>query len=287
MPEDVATPKGIRTALQELGLRPRRSLGQSFLADRGVRDRIVSEAGVVPGETVLEVGPGLGVLTEALAAAGARVVAVEKDEALADFVRRRLADRGVAVVVGDALAIDLAGLLPDGRARVVSNLPYAVATPLWVRLLPIVRGVGVFMVQAELADRLTARAGDRRRGAITVYTESWGRCEKAFTVPPSAFYPQPEVTSAVVRFLPGDGPPPPPALSRLVRLLFRFRRKTIARGLREALGLSPEEVAAVAAQLSFPLTLRPEALSLAMFGELLKAVGGERIALHEPDTWEA
>ncbi|MGH9033447.1 MAG: 16S rRNA (adenine(1518)-N(6)/adenine(1519)-N(6))-dimethyltransferase RsmA, partial [Acidimicrobiia bacterium] len=266
------TPSTVRALLADHGLRPRRALGQHFLADPNTARRIVRLAGIGAGDHVLEIGPGLGSLTLALAEAGADVVALEIDERLASVLAATLADAdagtgAVSVEVGDALEIDLAGLLDDDHAEwhSVSNLPYNVATPVVVRLLEEVPRVAYLfvMVQREVGERLAAPPGSPSCGAVSVKIAYFADAEVAGTVPPAVFVPRPKVESVLVRMTRRAEPPvevPSPArLFALVRAGFAERRKMLRRSLRPALG---DGVADVLTAAGVDPSTRAEALSL-------------------------
>ena len=231
-----------RTLLRAHGLHPRRSRGQNFLVDARVRDRIVAAAGLSPGSLVVEIGPGTGVLTDAMLRVGASVLAVELDRDLARALSERLGgDARFAVRSADALEFDFAQALCDdprrGRARVVANIPYYITTPLILRL---VRQRELFealflTVQREVADRLTATPGGKIYGSLTLACEYWATVRTVFKIPRSAFHPVPEVDSALVRFDLRDAPrvsvADPEHLFRVIRAAFGVRRKTLRNAL--------------------------------------------------------
>lgn len=246
------TPTTVRTLLADHGLRPRRALGQHFLADPNTARRIVRLAGIGEGDRVLEIGPGLGSLTLALAEAGADVVALELDRHLAPVLEATLAKVGadasrrrVEVVVGDALSVDVDALLgdrADGPWHSVSNLPYNVAAPVVARLLETAPRVErqLVMVQREVGERLAAGPGSPAYGALSVKVAYHARAELAGTVPPTVFVPPPKVESVLVRIvrrpvLPVDVPSSD-RLFALVRAGFGQRRKMLRRSLRPVLG---------------------------------------------------
>lgn len=261
------------------GLRPLRSLGQHFLVDKGIARRIVAAADVGPGDTVLEVGPGRGILTEALLDAGARVVAVELDRGLFAWLTGHLGARaGLEVRAGDALKVDPATL--GGAFKVVSNLPYQVTTPLLFHLLEghPAPDVLVVMVQREVADRLLAAPGSKDYGVLTLGVGARARAELCFTLPPGAFRPPPKVRSAVVRIAPLTDPPvAPEAVERfmaVVRAALGRRRKTLKNAL-ATLDLPPDRVAAALAAAGIDPGARGETLDLAAFVRLQAALEGE------------
>jgi len=239
----------VRTLLADHGLRPRRGLGQHFLADPNTARRIVRLAGIGDGDRVLEIGPGLGSLTLALADAGAHVVALELDRHLAPVLETTLADATangrVEVVVGDALEVDLAALLGDARDGAwhsVSNLPYNVAAPVVVRLLEHAPRIErqLVMVQREVGERLAAVPGSPAYGALSVKVAYHAHAEIAGAVPPTVFLPPPKVESVLVRIVRRAAPPvdvpSPDRLFALVRAGFGQRRKMLRRALRPELG---------------------------------------------------
>ena len=197
--------------LEASGVRPSKALGQNFVVDPNLTERVARVAEVRAGDHVLEVGPGLGALTLALHATGASVTAVEIDARLAEVLASTLPS-DVRVVCADALEIDVADLYQGteivGGVIVVANLPYNVATPLVMRLLesaPLVHRL-VVMVQREVADRFAASPGSKIYGAVSARIAYFAETSLAMVVPPEVFYPKPNVTSAVIEITRRDSP---------------------------------------------------------------------------------
>jgi 16S rRNA (adenine1518-N6/adenine1519-N6)-dimethyltransferase len=232
----------LREVIRRYDLRAKKSLGQNFLLDLNLTARIARAAGPLEGVSVVEIGPGPGGLTRALLAVGARqVIAVERDRRaiaalteIAEHYPGRL-----RVVEGDALRIDLRPYLDRIPIRIVANLPYNIATALLVAWLgvepwPPWYDALVLMFQREVAERIVAAAGDKSYGRLGVFAQ-W-RCETKilFDVPPSAFVPQPKVTSSLVRLVPRTNPLPcdGPMLERVTAAAFGQRRKMLRQSLK-------------------------------------------------------
>jgi 16S rRNA (adenine1518-N6/adenine1519-N6)-dimethyltransferase len=269
------TPASVHALLAEHGLRPSRRLGQHFLADPNTARRIVRLAGVDPGDSVLEIGPGLGSLTLALRERGCDVLALEVDRKLASVLEEVVAgDDGVHIVTGDALTVDLDAVLGTGAWRCVSNLPYNVATPVVIRLLeeaPSVRSALV-MVQREVADRLVAAPGTPAYGAPSVRVAYDADAKIVGMVPRAVFVPVPKVDSALVELVRRDAPPVDvPSRERffeLVRAGFAHRRKMLRRTLRPALG---ERTTDLLTDAGIDPRARAESLGLAEWAALARA----------------
>jgi 16S rRNA (adenine1518-N6/adenine1519-N6)-dimethyltransferase len=278
------SPTDVRNLLAAHDLRPSRALGQNFLADPNTARRIVRLAGVAPGDRVLEIGPGVGSLTVALAEAvapGGEVLALELDRHLLPLLAEVVSDLpNVRPVQGDALTVDYERLLGDGPGApagswvMVSNLPYNIATPLMAKLLEEVPQLGVLsvMVQKEVAERLAAPPGTPACGAISVKVAYHATAAVVGVVPPTVFMPRPKVDSAVVRFerrpVPPVDVPSPEALFALARAGFGQRRKTLRQALRPVLGPSAAEVLTAA---GIPPMTRAEALTLDQWAALTRA----------------
>jgi len=236
-----------------------RRLGQHFLSDPKILDRIVDALDPIPGETVLEIGPGKGSLTEALLARGLTVVAIEKDRDLA----AALARNNLTVVEGDALRIQWPRV-----PKIVGNIPYYITSPLIDKALtpPLPERV-VFLVQAEVADRLAAEPGSKIYGALSVGVQAVCRVEKLFTVAPGSFKPPPKVRSAVVRLTPRAVPLVTPeeiaSLRTFVTGCFSKRRKQLKNAVP---GMSETDLRA----LGFDPAIRPERLAPEDFVKLLR-----------------
>jgi 16S rRNA (adenine1518-N6/adenine1519-N6)-dimethyltransferase len=254
--------------------RAKRRLGQHFLSDSRILERIADALGASEQDTVLEIGPGPGGLTAALAERAGRLVAIEKDAELVPALRARFPR--VTVIEGDALELDWHALAGAG-ALVAGNIPYNITSPLLDKALVPPRPPRiVFLVQKEVADRVTAEPGGGTYGALTVGVQAVARAERLFVVPAGAFHPRPKVDSAVLRLTPLDPPLVPdtevPLFRRLVVGIFSFRRKQLGRGIRELTGWPPERVTDALARANIHSAARPETLSPAAFVRLLGAL---------------
>jgi 16S rRNA (adenine1518-N6/adenine1519-N6)-dimethyltransferase len=210
---------------------PRR-LGQHFLNRPSILERIAAAACPDPGGTVIEIGPGKGALTAHLAARAERVVAIEIDPVLVQYLQAKFRDEPkVEIVESDVLKADLSRWMP---ASVAGNLPYYITSPILERVLSL-RGEwtrAVFLVQKEVAERLNAQPGTRDFGFLSVQTQFYASVEKLMTVPPGAFQPPPKVDSAVVRLTPrGELPADPLTFLRFASQCFRHKRKTLRNNL--------------------------------------------------------
>jgi 16S rRNA (adenine1518-N6/adenine1519-N6)-dimethyltransferase len=250
------SPRDAAEVLARHGLAPRRALGQNFVVDPNTVRRIARLAGVGPGDHVVEIGAGLGALTRALAATGARVTAVEVDQGLVEVLEADVVPLGVRIIEGDARSLAWDEVLA-GAARwvLVANLPYNVATPLVGDLLDGVPAIVrmLVMVQREVAERLVAGPGTKAYGAISVKVTYWATASIVGRVPPTVFLPRPKVESALVGIERRAAPAVDPSVDRsrlfeLVRAGFGQRRKMLRRSLAglvpapafEAAGIRPE-----------------------------------------------
>lgn len=260
--------------LEKHGLAPRRAFGQNFVVDANTVHKIARLADVGAGDFVLEIGAGLGSLTLALAETGANVVAVEIDNGLVEVLRantKHLAN--VEVIHADAMQLDWQPLLAKSKHwHVVSNLPYNVATIIVADLLDGIAEVKhmLVMVQSEVADRLVARAGTEAYGAVSVKIDYWASSKIVGQVPPSVFFPQPRVDSALVeirrRGEPGVSDVVAKELFALVRAGFAKRRKMLRRALDEI--ATPEDFK----NADVNPESRAEQLDLAAWGRLRRAI---------------
>ena len=214
----------------------KRSLGQNFLVDHNYISKIVAAAELQPDDTVVEIGPGRGAITEGLVDSGARVIGVELDRYLAPQLAERFAGRpNFAVIEADATNVDFAELLAGGKSKLVANLPYYISTAILQHLAAHRENFVslVLMFQKEVVERICARPGDSERGFLTVLTETAFRVESLFDVPSRAFRPVPKVTSTVARLTPKpriiDNEE---AFRRLVSAAFLQKRKTLLNNLK-------------------------------------------------------
>jgi len=258
------------------GLDARRSLGQNFVVDPATVERIAALARVGPGDHVVEVGPGLGSLTLALAATGARVVALEKDRQLLPVLASVLESRGadlVEVIEADALDVDWSELLgprSEGKWTLVANLPYNVAVPILMSILERAPQVdrGVVMVQKEVAERLVAGPGGRTVGIPSIRVAWWAQAEILATVGPEVFVPRPRVTSALVgmtRHAPPRDDVDAAEVLDLAATAYRQRRKMLRSTIGSVVSADEFERAGIDPQ------LRPEQLSVGDWADLQAA----------------
>jgi 16S rRNA (adenine1518-N6/adenine1519-N6)-dimethyltransferase len=264
------TPSALRALAARHGVVPRKSLGQNFLIEPALARRIVELADIGPGDRVLEIGAGLGSLTMALAASGARVVAVERDRRLLPALDEAVGGcERVSVVSADAVRADWLALLEGEPWTVVANLPYNVAVPVVMRLLveePRVRRL-VVMVQREVGERLAAAPGHQQFGAVSLRVAYHAEARVVRRVPASVFWPRPNVESVLVSLTRRDRPPvdvDPAALWWVVSAAFQQRRKTIRSAL-VRLGLDRGAATEVLSACAIEPNRRPEELGLAEF----------------------
>lgn len=249
---------------------PKRSLGQNFLCDAAVVRCIAETIGAAHGDIVVEIGPGRGALTRELVARGARVLAVEKDRALAWRLHADVPD--VGMVYADALRVAWEGVSRLPGVRIAGNLPYNIASPLMWELVARIRGWErmVFLVQKEVGQRLVASPRTPQYGLLGIWVQSWCRPELVRLVPPQVFRPRPKVDSAIVRFWPRDGQPQAAAsLARLLHVTFQKRRKQLGTILRPWWG---QELDVWCAAHEVDRTARPEELSPQQFGSLAEVM---------------
>lgn len=249
-------------------------LGQNFLADPNLLDAIVRDAELRPDDVVLEVGAGEGVLTKRLGAAAAHVHAVEIDRRLEPALAALASRENVELHWGDAMKVDLAAFEPAPTAM-VANLPYSVATPLILRTIEELPGLGrwTVMVQREIADRLRAGPGSRIYGSPSVVAQLACEVELVRTVDPAVFRPRPRVESAILR-LRRRGPAADAATRELVRAAFAHRRKALPRSLEHGSRGSLEPARAALVELGLPADARAEALSPQQFAALSAKLRG-------------
>lgn len=269
------SPARVRELLSQHGLRPTKSLGQNFLIDGNIL-RAIAEAGLAGGPAagtpVLEVGPGLGVLTREIASRGAHVTALEKDEKLRPVLAETLAGLDVRVVWGDALDFDYASL-PQGT-RVIANLPYYITGVLLSRFMraPAVVSATV-LVQKEVGQRLASRPGEDNYGFLTALASLYGTVKHVRDVPKGAFFPAPDVTSSVIRLdFDRSLPPPPPALLKFVEAALAHRRKTLRNNLR-MIGLAAPEIDAALEAGGLRADVRAEDVALDALRDLAGRLG--------------
>lgn len=253
-------------------LRADKRLGQHYLVDQGILDSILAAAQIKQDQPVVEIGAGPGVLTAALARAGGQVLAIEFDQRLVPLLRERFNNwRNVSILASDALRLNFAEL-PE---LMVSNLPYQITNPIFLRLVHPESAVkrAVLMIQAEVAERLTAPVGSAKRGQLTVMLEATATLQLLFRVPPQAFRPAPAVMSAVVELRRRELNPEQlrrlPALFWLIRQAFASRRKILLNSLMAGLALPRSVVDVILEAAEVDGQKRAEDLTVADFDRLL------------------
>lgn len=283
MSELLATPHGTMEVLNEFGIRAKKKYGQNFLINRGVVDSIVEAADITGDDCVLEIGPGIGTMTQLLSEAAGHVVAVEIDTGLERVLEKTLEDcNNVTILFQDILKTDLKAIAEEyngGRPlKCVANLPYYITTPI---LLQLFQEADYFesitiMVQKEVADRMLATEEDKEYGALSLAVRYYSEPELTCIVSPGSFIPRPGVDSAVLKLSIRRKPPveaDESFLFAVIRAAFNQRRKTLANavshGLAEKEGqVSREEVQGALKEMGLSETIRGEKLSLEQFAEL-------------------
>ncbi|HEY2712084.1 MAG TPA: 16S rRNA (adenine(1518)-N(6)/adenine(1519)-N(6))-dimethyltransferase RsmA [Chthoniobacterales bacterium] len=278
----------ISDVLREIRVAPVRTLGQNFLHDQNLARWIVRQADISSNDFVLEIGPGLGAITEPALHSGAQVLAVEKDRRLANFLRQQFADRSFEVIHGDALDFEVRRLFPRGPIKLLGNLPYYISTELIFRFLeaPTPITMALLMLQMETARRLSARPRSKDYGILSLVVQSQYCVEYLRTIAASVFLPEPEVESALVRLtprLPNEFPFYDRGLFlTLIRRGFSQRRKQLGKLLRERV----EDWPSAAQEIGASSRARAEELSLEQWIALTRLVQPPAVQLAGNDAGE-
>ena len=281
MREKLGNPKNTIEVIQKYQFAFQKKFGQNFLIDPHVLDKIIGAAGVTKEDMVLEIGPGIGTMTQYLAEVAREVVAVEIDNNLIPILKETLAEYdNVTVINEDILKVDIKKLAEEhngGRPiKVVANLPYYITTPIIMGLFEShvpVDSITV-MVQKEVADRMQTGPGSKDYGALSLAVQYYAKPEIVANVPPNCFMPRPKVGSAVIRLTRHQNPPvqakDEKLMFRIIRASFNQRRKTLANGLKNSqeLQFTKEQVEQAITECGLPLNIRGEALTLEQFAAL-------------------
>ena len=283
---NLGNPKNTIEIIQKYEFMFQKKFGQNFLIDTHVLEKIISAAGITKNDCVLEIGPGIGTMTQYLAENAGHVVAVEIDRNLIPILKETLADYdNVTVINEDILRVDIKALAEEYNGgkpiKVVANLPYYITTPIIMGLFE--SGVPIdnitAMVQKEVADRMKEGPGSKDYGALSLAVQYYAEPEIVANVPPNCFIPRPNVGSAVIRLTRHKEMPvevkDPALMFKIIRASFNQRRKTLQNGLGNApeLPYTKEQIAAAIAEMGLTPTIRGEALSLAQFAQLSDILG--------------
>lgn len=274
---DISKPSGLTAVLQRHGIGLSKSLGQHFLIDKNHLSKIVAAAMIQPGETILEIGPGAGVMTRLLAEKADTVYTIELDKRMISVLDETLSDvNNVIVVHGDALTVDWKIAFSEtAQTRLVANIPYQITSPLLIRILEANPQFlhATVLVQKEVAERVVAKAGSKVYGALSCVAQFVCDCHISSVVPRGVFYPPPKVDSAVLNLHP-HGRYKDITLTeftRISRAAFNQRRKTLRNSLTSGLGWSDESLYAVFEETSVTPDLRPEQVTIDQFCEIARA----------------
>lgn len=278
---NLGVPQNTIEILQKYHFNFQKKYGQNFLIDETVLGRIIAAAQITKDDVVLEIGPGIGTMTQYLAEAAGRVITVEIDKTLIPILEETLADYdNVEVINADILKLDIKTLLDEKyggkRVKVVANLPYYITTPIIMGLFEgdIPLDSITIMVQKEVAERMQVGPGTKDYGALSLAVQYYAKPEIMANVPPNCFIPRPTVGSAVIRLTRHTTPPVSVKSEKhmfaLIRASFNQRRKTLANGLSNApeLRLTREKVTQAVEKMGLPATVRGETFTLAQFAEL-------------------
>ena len=283
---NLGIPQNTIAVLQKYNFNFQKKFGQNFLIDTNVLDKIISSAEITKEDCVLEIGPGIGTMTQYLAERAGEVVAVEIDKALIPILEDTLsAYENVTVINDDILKVDINKLVQEKNAgrpiKVVANLPYYITTPIIMGLfesqVPL-KSITI-MVQKEVADRMQVGPGTKDYGALSLAVQYYAKPEVVANVPPNCFIPRPNVGSAVIRLTRYEQPPVQvkneSRMFALIRASFNQRRKTLVNGLGNAsgLGVSKEQVAQALEVMKLPATVRGETFTLEQFARLSDLLG--------------
>lgn len=284
----LGNPKNTIEVLQKYQFNFQKKFGQNFLIDTGILEEIIEAAQITKDDFVLEIGPGIGTMTQYLCEAARAVVAVEIDTNLIPILKDTLAEyNNVDVLNEDILKVNISKLAEEKNngkpIKVVANLPYYITTPIIMGLFESHVPIDsiTIMVQKEVADRMQEGPGSKEYGALSLAVQYYAKPEIVVNVPPSCFMPQPKVGSAVIRLTRHENPPVDvdneKLMFQVIRASFNQRRKTLANGLNNfgSFSLGKEEIQKSIEELGVPVNIRGEALSLEQFAKLSNIINAK------------
>ncbi|MBN2453382.1 MAG: ribosomal RNA small subunit methyltransferase A [Candidatus Omnitrophica bacterium] len=268
----------LKNLFLKYSFRPLKRLGENYLIDANIKDKIISRAGISGKDTVLEIGPGFGALTMDLSASGAEVYAVEKDKKAFAILKELAGDRfpNLKLINGDILKFDIGGTIGNKRIKVIGNLPYYITSPIIEYIIGNKRSVrsALIMVQKEVASRILAGAGTKEYSSLSCFVRYHTNARYIHTIKRSSYYPEPEVDSSLIELAILDKPSvdvkDEELLFRIIRGSFNQRRKSIINSLsrKEVLDKPKAEIAAILGRAGIDPSARPETLGLAEFARL-------------------
>lgn len=284
----LGTPSGTIEILKKYNFNFQKKYGQNFLIDTNILEKIINASNITAKDCILEIGPGIGTMTQYLAKSAKEVIAVEIDKALIPILEDTLSDYdNVTIMNEDILKVDVGRIIEERNGgktiKVVANLPYYITTPIIMRLLEShlpIESITV-MVQKEVADRMQTGPATKDYGALSLAVQYYARPEVIVQVPPTCFMPKPKVGSTVIRLTSYEASPVrvhnEQFMFALIRASFNQRRKTLVNGLANAmeLGLTKEKIMTALEAMELPLTVRGETLSLEAFAKLSDLLGAE------------
>lgn len=232
--------EAVKSRLERLGLDPSRSMGQNFLKDGNIAKRIVQSANIKSSDTVLEIGPGLGILTDIIVEEANKTILIEKDQALIGYLEGRYGDKNTEILKRDVLEKEL----PDFD-KVVSNLPFNISSPITFKLLKKNFDLGILTYQKQYAERMVAKTGESEYSRLSVMVSTMADVKRLFDISKNSFYPPPKVNSSVVRLTPSEPDfklKYEESFAEVVKELFNYRRKQIKNSIETGLDIEDENI---------------------------------------------
>ncbi|PCI96062.1 ribosomal RNA small subunit methyltransferase A [Candidatus Aerophobetes bacterium] len=259
--------------LNSIGRKPNKRLSQNFLIDGNILNKIVDAASLSPGDLVIEIGPGPGALTEALIAKEIDVIAIEKDRLFAEKLGRLDKDNRLSIIQEDVLEVDFLPLLKNRKAKIISNLPYHLTSPIMGKILPLYGKIEtiVVMLQKEVAVRMSSPPGSKNYGSFSIFTQFYSDTKYLFSVSPNCFFPRPKVTSGVIRCTPKKTTSSfdKEAFFTFIKSVFSKRRKMLLTILKEE--IDKEALTTELQKLGYSEKCRPEEIAIHDFVHIYKS----------------
>jgi len=232
--------KSVKDRLKRLGVKPTKSLGQNFLEDANIAKKIVESANITDSDKILEIGPGLGMLTDFIVERAGKTILIEKDKGLTSYLEGRYSNYEINIIREDVLEVEL----PEFD-KVISNLPFSISSPVTFKLLNCDFKTGILTYQKQFADRIVAKVGEKEYSRLSVMVSVYAEVEKLFNISKESFYPPPRIDATVIRLIPSEPDfdlKDEELFTKVVKELFNYRRKKIKNALEIGLDVKVEEI---------------------------------------------